>query len=200
MKLLEDVSGKQYQSGYNIIMNKKEFYKKCICKEVYWPYNETGPVNPILKLWCRYFRPESNACFLVRKYLYHSHSKSKVSKFLSKLYEIKLMRRYNIWIHPDADIDIGLRFIHPSCIFITNSKIGKNFTILQGTTVGVKKIGLFQRENCPHIGDNVTMYAGSSIVGKVNIADGVTVAGHACVVTDAMKDGIYIGVPAKLKG
>lgn len=180
-------------------MNKL-FLKECINKEVLWPYSEVGGVNPLLKIWCKHFRPESNACYLARKYLYYSHSNSTLSKLMSKLYEIVLIRRYNIWIHPDADIDIGFRIIHPSCIFITNSKIGKNFTVLHSTTVGVKTIGKFQRENCPIIGNNVTMYAGSSVVGKVRIADDTVISAHACVTKDTEVGGVYMGVPARTKG
>ncbi len=173
------------------------FLKECIEKEVFWPYSNEGNVNLLLKIWCKCFRPESNACYLARKYLYYSHQRTGISKAVSKLYEIVLIRRYNIWIHPDADIDIGLRIIHPSCIFITNSKIGKNFTVLHSTTVGVKEIGKFQREKCPLIGNNVTMYAGSSIIGQVNIADNTVISAHACVTKDTEAGGVYMGIPAR---
>lgn len=178
-------------------MYGKYSFKDYLNKEVYWPYYEWGTLNIFKKVWCRYFRTESNSCFLVRKYLYHSHNEGGYHKLLSKYYQMKLLKRYGIWLHPDCDVDIGFRIIHPNSIFITNCQIGKNFTVFQNTNVGVKKIGMYQRENCPIIGDDVIMYANSSIVGNVVIANGTIVAGHACVVKNTKENTAYVGVPAK---
>ena len=49
----------------------------------------------------------------------------------------------------------------------------------------------------PHIGNNVSMYAGSYIIGNVTVADNVVIGAHSCLVKDALEAGVYIGLPAK---
>lgn len=52
----------------------RNFYKKCIEVEVYGPYKES--VNRDLtildKIWCRFFSPELNAVYLIRRMQYIS--------------------------------------------------------------------------------------------------------------------------------
>lgn len=43
------------------------------------------------------------------------------------------------------------------------------------------------------------MYAGSSILGNVEVTDNVIIGAHGCLLSDAKVSGIYVGVPAKLK-
>lgn len=179
-------------------MNRNE-YKQLIAQEVYFPYSQRGKVNLFLRIWCKYLRPESNALYLIRKYQLNILGKYKLQKAYGKLLEICLLRRYGIYIHPNADIGIGLRIYHPHGIFITNAKIGKNFTIFQNCTIGVKKIGEFERDKCPHIGNDVIMYANSSVIGSVIVADKVEIACNACLVSDADEQGVYAGISAKLR-
>lgn len=175
-------------------MNKEDL-KSLVHKEVFFPYGEKA--NVIKRIWCKYIRPESNAVYLIRKYQYCMNGNS-INKLKGKFYEIKLLKRYGIWIHPAAEIGEGLRIYHPHGGFITNVKIGKNFTIFQNCTLGVKKIEEFAREKCPHLGDGVTMYANSTIVGPVNVANNVEIASNACLVRDAREQGTYAGVPARI--
>lgn len=171
------------------------FYQKCVENEVYFPYVKP---NIIQKIWCRYIRPESNAVYIVRKIQLYNSSKLKVANLYSKFLEIRLMKKYGIWVHPQASIDIGFRIYHPHGIFITNVKIGKNFTVFQNCTLGVKKIGEFDRKKCPEIGDNVIMYANSSIVGSVVVASNSEIGANSCLVNNSLEAGIYVGSPAKL--
>lgn len=175
-------------------MNKRDF-KLLICKEVFFPYGDKA--NIVKKIWCKYIRPESNAVYLIRKYQYLMQCGESLNKLRGKLLEIKLLKKYGIYVHPEAEIGEGLRVYHPHGIFITNVKIGKDFTIFQNCTLGVKKIEEFAREKCPHLGDRVTMYANSAIVGPVSVADNVQIASNACLVKDAKEEGTYAGVPAK---
>ena len=175
-------------------MNKGNF-KLLICKEVFFPYGDTA--NIVKRIWCKYIRPESNAVYLIRKYQYLIQCESTLKKIRGKFLEIKLLKKYGIYVHPKAEIGEGLRIYHPHGIFITNVKIGKNFTVFQNCTLGVKNIEEFAREQCPHLGDGVTMYANSTIIGPVSVADNVQIAGNACLVRDAKEEGTYVGVPAR---
>lgn len=141
-------------------MNKK-FFKECVNVEV---YHWAGTQNPSLfrKIWLKYFQPESNAVYLVRKCQYHNSQKGFVHVLKSRLLETKLMRRYGIFIGRKCSIDIGFRIWHPHGIIINNSKIGKNLNMSQNTTIGAKVHG---STLLPVIGNNCTMYTGSMIIG-----------------------------------
>lgn len=114
----------------------KEFYKCCIEIEVYKSYKET-PLSLVDKIWCRYFRPESNSVFLIRRYLYRIQ-KGGIYKIFAKFDYVRLMRRYGIFVSSGASIDIGLRIVHPTGIIITSATIGKNLTLFQNVTIGMK--------------------------------------------------------------
>ena len=173
----------------------KAYYKACIEQEIYLPYRQSKRrLNWLDKIWCRYVNPELNAVYLVRRKQY-LEEKGKFSRALSRLYHVKLMRRYGIHITPGTTIGKGLRIAHPTSIVVTQCVIGENFTIYQNCTIGQKrwKSGMY-----PTIGNNVTMYAGSAIIGKVCVGDGVVVGANATLVKDAQANGIYIGTPARL--
>lgn len=179
----------------------KQFLKECIRLEVYESYKK-GKLSLLDKIWCRYFRPESNSVLLIRKYLYYAKKSGKHSLVLSRIASVKLMRRYGIFVNKAADIGRGLRLIHPFGIFITNAQIGENVTLLQNCTIGSKdrNDGSTKRNQCPHIGNNVTMYANSMVIGPVKVADGVILASNSLLTRDAdVAGGVYIGCPAHEK-
>lgn len=173
----------------------KSFYKECIEKEVYGPYKKSKKRFTFFdKMWCKYLNPELNAVYLIRRKQYLEQGGT-IANFLSRFYHIKLMRRYGIHITPGTNIGIGLRVAHPTSIVVTLCNIGENFTIYQNCTIGQKKwkSGLF-----PTIGNNVTMYAGSSIIGEINVADNVTIGANSTLLKDADISGVYCGTPAVL--
>lgn len=69
----------------------------------------------------------------------------------------------------------GLLVVHGFSTIINAKKIGENFTIYQQCTVGHGKTGN------PVIGNNVTMYAGSIIVGNITIGDNCVIGAGAVV-------------------
>ncbi len=174
----------------------KKFYKRCIQTEVYGQYRQSKKrLNLFDKIWCKYISPELNALYLIRKKQYLEEKRGGVARVLSRFYHVKLMRRYGIHITPGTKIGIGLRIAHPSSIIVTLCNIGDNFTIYQNCTIGQKKwkSGLF-----PTIGNNVTMYSGSAIIGNVTVANGVTIGANATLLKDAdVENGVYCGTPAK---
>lgn len=175
----------------------KEFYKKCIEVEVYGPFKEclNRELNFIDKIRCKFFSPELNAVYLIRKMQY-LHS-SRMGGVISQLIHNKLIHKYGIFVSPKCQIGLGLRIYHPTSIVLTNAIIGENFTIFQNCTVGQKYGGKQGYGMIPHIGNNVSMYAGSSIIGNVTVADNVVIGAHSCLVKDALEAGVYIGLPAK---
>ena len=179
-------------------MGKQEYYD-CINTEVYLPYE--GSIKrklTIIDKWrCKYLSPQLNAAYLVRKMQYW-HGLGGVKRFLSSFIHLKLARRYGLYISPKAIIGKGLMMYHPTSIVITSATIGDNLTVFQNCTIGQKYAGKAGYGMVPHIGNNVTMYVGSSIIGNVKVADNVVLAAHSCLVTDALVAGVYAGCPAKL--
>lgn len=176
-------------------MNKIEF-KHLIDLEVYSPYIKSkGKITLFEKIWCKYFSPEGNAVYLLRKKQY-LESGNTFARLRSRFVHGKLMRKYGIHVDEGCIIGEGLRIAHPTSIVITKCTIGVNFQIYQNCTIGQK----FHGSNLtPVIGDNVIMYAGSMIVGDVKVCDNVRLGANSLLLTDASEEGDYIGSPAKKK-
>lgn len=94
-----------------------------------------------------------------------------------------------------VEIGRGLRVCHFGAIIIgVNTKIGTNFTIHQGCTIGAKS----SFNDFVTIGDDVTMCANSMIIGNVNIGNNVTVGANSLVMTDVPDNSIVVGMPARI--
>lgn len=180
-------------------MITKEFYRKCLEVEVYGPYKEyvNRKLTIIDKIRCRYFSPELSAVYLIRKMQYYKGVPW--GGVIATIIHNKLIKRYGLYISPNCQIGLGLRIYHPTSIVLTNAVIGENFTIFQNCTIGQKLAGKSGYGLVPRIGNNVTMYANSSIIGNVQVVDNVIIGAHACLIKDALDVGVYIGIPATLK-
>jgi serine O-acetyltransferase len=49
------------------------------------------------------------------------------------------------------------------------------------------------------IGDNVTMYAGSMVLGDIHIGDNSIIAANSVVIESCPPNSVLIGSPAKIK-
>lgn len=176
-------------------MVKKQL-KEYINKEVYGDYRKSKERLTIIdRVWCKYLSPSTNAVYLIRRKQY-VESKGKIGRLLGKYYRILLMRRYSIHVNSNAVIGLGFRLVHPMCISISECEIGANFTMYQCCTVGAKSLDCLET---PKIGSNVTMYSGSSIIGGIEVCDGVSVGANSLLTKNACEPGVYIGSPAKRK-
>ena len=172
----------------------KRFLRQAIDQEVdHWAIK--GHVDFLHKLWFRYFQPESNAVYLIRKYLYYCSQPGMLAKLQSRYYSVLLMRRYSIFIAEKCEIALGFKIWHPYGIIINNVKIGVNFQIQHNCTIGRKTLGIGTPGTCPIIGDNVNMYAHSLIIGPVTVGNNVTIGANSLVNKDILKPGVYVGSP-----
>jgi serine acetyltransferase len=94
-----------------------------------------------------------------------------------------------------AYADIGRRFVvmHFSCVFVLAEKIGSDFTVFEGVTVG----NIRGKSRLPIIGNNVTLEAGCKVLGDVTIGDNVVVRANSLVLSDIPSNSIAIGNPAR---
>lgn len=96
-------------------------------------------------------------------------------------------------ISSTAEIGGGLIVQHGYATIIAPRKIGKNCWVNQGVTIGYTN-----NDDCPTLGDNVTVYAGAKILGNVHVGNNVVVAANAVVVKDVEDNCVVGGVPAKV--
>lgn len=74
--------------------------------------------------------------------------------------------------------------------------IGKNWTILQGVTIGSN---LFKdRYKLATIGDNVLIGVGAKIIGPINIGDNVMIGVNSVVTKDIPSGAVVGGNPARI--
>jgi len=95
-----------------------------------------------------------------------------------------------------ARIDKTVRFAHNALgvVIGDDTVIGKNSVILQNVTIGGRS-GI--RAN-PVIGENVLIGAGACVLGDVKIGDNAKVGANAVVLEDVPKNGMAVGVPARI--
>ena len=91
----------------------------------------------------------------------------------------------------------GLRFFHHDSIVVAqNSIIGMNVSIHQGVTIGRSFNG--KKAGVPTIGNNVVIFAGAKILGKVTIGNNAVIGANAVVVKDVPDNAVVGGIPAKI--
>ena len=91
----------------------------------------------------------------------------------------------------DTKIGPGLLIWHGDGTFVSADEIGKNCTIWHQVT-----IGRLNMEHPTTIGNNVTVYAGAKVLGRVKVGDNVTIAANSVVISDVPPNVTVMGVPA----
>jgi serine acetyltransferase len=86
----------------------------------------------------------------------------------------------------------GLLFAHPYSTVLNAERIGDNFTCVHCVTIGKKT------QERPVIGNNVSMGAGSMVIGSVTIGNNVVIGAGAVVVKDVPDNCVVAGNPAKI--
>ena len=108
------------------------------------------------------------------------------------LLNVLLKRERTCWIHTD-NIGGGLKVQHGFSSLIVAESIGRNFCFNQNVTVGFGKGGK------PVIGDNVRIYTGAVVAGKIHIGNNVTIAANSLVRADIPDNSLVYGNPCVIK-
>ena len=105
-------------------------------------------------------------------------------------------------IHPGATIDYPFFIDHGTGTVIgQTSTIGKRVKIYQCVTLGAVSLSNAEKMRGvvrhPQVGDNVTIYAGASLLGPIKIGDNVTIGSNVFLLEDvADNTRVVIGKPA----
>lgn len=105
----------------------------------------------------------------------------------------KLLKKYGCDIGLNAKIGDKFSMPHPAGVVIGDRVIIGDFcTIYQNSTIGQKN-GQY-----PVIGNNVTIYPSSVIIGGINIGDNSIIGAGSIVMKDVNHGAVVAGNPARL--
>ena len=130
--------------------------------------------------------------YRLERELYLNDPGNPLLSFLASL----MHRRTGCEIYYSTEIGKGFNIQHGFGIVIgPRYKIGDYFTIHQGVTLGQKNL------NSPcekiTIGNNVTIFAGTTILGNLSTGNNASIGANSVLLTDVEENAIYVGSPAK---
>lgn len=102
-------------------------------------------------------------------------------------------------IHPGAQIGAGCFIDHGTGVVIgETARLGKNVRLYQAVTLGAKRFAKDAEGNLekglvrhPVVEDDVVIYAGATILGRVTLGKGATIGGNVWI-TDDVKPGATV--------
>lgn len=100
--------------------------------------------------------------------------------------------KYGIHINPNIPVGGGLKIVHGGCVHLNCSGIGQHMTVYHNVTLGGWK------DDIPAVENNVTIYPGAVVTGKITLHDGCTVGALSYVSHDVDAGCLVAGAPAKL--
>lgn len=176
-------------------MTKKE-YNELLVAEVYKDAERPYGIKKILlRLYTRWLNPSRRAVYLVRKMQYY-HQKGGLWSLYSDIIKRRIWKEFGSYISDNAVIGKGFHLPHPTGVIIgVASVLGENVSVYQGVTIGGGRTGDAKKGNQPIIGNNVTIFAGCKVLGKIKVGDNVVVAAGCVLIKDAEANGVYAGVP-----
>lgn len=109
-------------------------------------------------------------------------------------------RETGIDIHPSASIGHAFMIDHGTGVVIGETAIiGDNVKLYQGVTLGARSFPTDENDNPvkglprhPIIGDNVVIYANSTILGRVTIGSGSVIGGNIWVTEDVAPGSVIV--------
>ncbi len=142
------------------------------------------------KLLAYFVYPETRFTIIWRKFSFY---KKRGNKFLTCYYKFRLVllaHRFGFQFNYDAEIGAGLYIGHYGRIILGAVKIGKNFNIATGVTIGAVK------GKSPTIGDNVWVGTNAVIVGDITIGDNVLISPNTFLFESVPSNSTVRGNPA----
>lgn len=185
-------NGNKFHSGGGKTLEEKNDNKSCaelIESDLYRLRQKRGFKEFI---YCYFRRP----LFRYQVWLRITHS-WKCNKFLKvfSVFPWLIYRRYEFkfGVHISSNIEIGegLYVVHGDGVYLNAEKIGKNLTVYQNVTLGIKN------GNVPTVCDDVTIYPNVVVYGGVTIENNATIGANSVVNKDVPQGKTVVGAPAR---
>ena len=103
--------------------------------------------------------------------------------------------KYGISANTNIEVGPGLNIAHGFGVFLNCKKIGKNFTVYQGVTLGSDA---HDDSLIPTAGDSVTIYPGSVITGDITLGYFSVIGANSYVSKNIPEHSVAAGAPAKI--
>ena len=101
-------------------------------------------------------------------------------------------------IHPGARIGRNFFIDHGFVVIGETARIGDNVTIYQGSTLGgTNPTNGIGGKRHPTIGDDVLISLGAAILGPIEVGRGARIGANAVVTKDVPEGATMVGIPAK---
>lgn len=101
-------------------------------------------------------------------------------------------------IHPGAKIGRNLFIDHGFVVIGETAEIGDNVTMYQGSTLGgTNPANGLRGKRHPTIGDDVIVSLGAAILGPIQVGRGARIGANAVVNKDVPEGATMVGIPAK---
>jgi serine acetyltransferase len=92
-----------------------------------------------------------------------------------------------------------IRLPHPYMVVVNeHTTIGANCTFYHNVTIGSRQFGMVA--GAPRIGDEVIIYPGACLIGRITIGARAIVGAGSIVVNDVPANTVVAGNPAKVVG
>jgi serine O-acetyltransferase len=111
----------------------------------------------------------------------------------------KIVRTYGCHLSPRSIVGCNFTLKHPIAVVIGDGVvIGDYVSIFQSVTLGAANEGEGVLSLYPNIGNGVTIFAGSIIVGNIKIGNNVVIGANSVVLCDVPANCTVAGSPAKV--
>ncbi|MDE2436005.1 MAG: serine acetyltransferase [Sphingomonadales bacterium] len=101
-------------------------------------------------------------------------------------------------IHPGARIGRNFFIDHGFVVIGETAEIGDNVTMYQGSTLGgTNPTNGVGGKRHPTLGDDVIVSLGAAILGPITVGDGARIGANAVVTKDVAEGATMVGIPAK---
>lgn len=118
-------------------------------------------------------------------------------KLLAKYLYFRTKVKYQMDIHPAAEIEPGVMIDHGSGIVIgSTAYVGSGTVIYHGVTLGARRIESGKRH--PTIGRNCFIGNHASILGNITIGNNVKIGANCVVLEDIPDNSTVVGIPGKI--
>lgn len=172
--------------GASECLKKKRSKWHILCHEYEGLNTGRTPVAPYaIKA---YYCSDNFRLIVQMRYMFNTKSISKRKRISRKLFH-----KYGLEISPKAAIGERIRFCHTAGVVIGDYvRMGNDCTVFQGVLLGQAKCIY------PTIGDNVTLYPYSCVLGDVHVGNNVIILAHSIVLHDVPDNCMVGGNPAKI--